>query len=144
MYGVRPANAADAAALQHIYASCVGTAGWLPAAARARPDFALASRGESVHVACDANGAVIGFVSIYLPESFLHHLFVLPRRQGQGVGGSLLASLEAWLAPPWRLKCVRANRRAHAFYLAKGWRAIGWEESDQGPCALLEWRAGRE
>jgi GNAT superfamily N-acetyltransferase len=143
MYEVRPAKAIDARALQSIYASCISKADWLPEHARVAVDFAQSSVGELVHVAAASNGEVAGFISVQPTESFIHHLYVHRETRGKGVGRQLLLSLQPWLAAPWRLKCVRANHRALAFYIRVGWREIGAGESEHGPYAVLEWSPSR-
>ncbi len=142
MYEVRAATSADAHAVQDIFAWCIATADWLPEQVRAAVDFAHVSAGEVVHVAVAHNGAVLGFVSVFTPESFVHHLYVHPDAQGCGIGRLLLSSLEQWLCVPWRLKCVRANQRALDFYLGLGWREVACGESEDGPYAVLEWGDG--
>ena len=100
MIDVRPATAADAPAVQRIYAASIGKAEWLPEQARLVTDFGQASVGEVVHVAATNCGEVLGFVSVQPDASFVHHLFVRANAQRQGVGGLLHASLEPWLPAP--------------------------------------------
>ena len=139
MIDVRPATSADTDAVQRIYAASVGTAEWLPEHAHLATDFGAVSVGEVVHVAATNSGEVLGFVSVQPDASFVHHLFVRADVQGQGIGRRLLASLEPWLPVPWRLKCVRANQPALAFYAELGWREVASGESEHGPYAVLEW-----
>ena len=134
----------DRPAIERIYREAVGAADWLPGSARLHPDFGAVSQGEVVYVAKDVAGEVVGFISVYVPESFIHHLFIAPHAQRQGVGSVLLASLGDWLPSPWRLKCVRANRRALAFYAARGWQGVGSGESPDGEYVLLELRPAPE
>jgi len=68
-------------------------------------------------VCCGQEGDALGFVSVYETESFIHHLYVAPNYQGQGVGTALLHSLEAWVPMPWHLKCVERNENTLVFYL---------------------------
>jgi GNAT superfamily N-acetyltransferase len=143
MYKVRPAKGIDAQAVQRIYASCISTAHWLPEQARAAVDFAQSSVGELVHVAVASNGEVVGFISVLASESFVHHLYVHHEARGKGVGRQLLLSLQPWLTAPWRLKCVRANQRALAFYIRFGWREVATGESEHGAYAVLEWGPSR-
>lgn len=138
MIDVRPATSADTDAVQRIYAASVGKAEWLPEHARLATDFGAASEGEVVHVAATNGGEVLGFVSVQPEASFVHHLFVRADAQSQGIGRRLLVSLEPWLPVPWRLKCVRANQPALAFYGELGWREVASGESEHGAYAVLE------
>jgi RimJ/RimL family protein N-acetyltransferase len=144
IHHIRATAAADAPRVQSIFAACISGAEWLPESSRLQTDLARVSAGELQYVAAVGNearsGDVLGFVSVQLQESFVHHLYVHPDFRGQGVGRALLTSLESWLPTPWRLKCVRANHRALAFYLALGWHEIGEGESRDGAYAILEWQ----
>jgi GNAT superfamily N-acetyltransferase len=139
---VREARAADAAALEQVYRAVTRSADWLPAWARDVGPFASVSAGERVFVAPVGGGSaeLKGLIAVYVPDAFIHHLYVAPPFQRQGVGSALLASLNGWLPRPWQLKCVQRNRRALAFYAALGWVAAGEGEGDQGPYRLLELR----
>lgn len=139
MIDVRQATPKDLRAVQRIYAESIDKAVWLPEHARLATDFGQASIGEVVLVAATNSGEVLGFVSIQPGASFVHHLFVRTDAQRHGIGGLLLASLEPWLATPWRLKCVRANQTALAFYCGLGWREVASGESEHGAYAVLEW-----
>lgn len=134
---VRPATAADLGAVQAIYASCIAEASWLPRRARQDSSFADVSVGELVHVAVSGAGTVIGLVSVYVADSFIHHLYVHPDARGAAVGQWLLASLTACMPMPWRLKCVRGNRDALRFYQRCGWVETGAGESEHGPYVVL-------
>ena len=139
MYEVRAATTVDAHEVQNIFSMCIANADWLPEQARTSLDFAHSSVGEVVHVAASRDGEVLGFVSVQTTDSFVHHLYVRPGVRSRGVGRLLLSSLEPWLTTPWRLKCVRANRRALTFYIGLGWREVASGESADGPYAVLEW-----
>lgn len=121
-----------------IFTTVISTAPWLPEFARAQTDFAAASEGEDVWVAARPTDGICGFISVWRPQSFIHHLYVDPRFHHQGVGTALLASLADWLPAPWTLKCAAANTLAHAFYTARGWRTIDTGVSENGPYFLLE------
>jgi GNAT superfamily N-acetyltransferase len=85
-------------------------------------------------------GELAGFISVEVSDAFIHHLFVAPAYQGMGVGGRLLASLEDWLEPPYRLKCLTKNKKALAFYKKNNWRLAGKGQSRNGAYAVLTFR----
>lgn len=67
------------------------------------------------------NGQIVGYIAFYEPEYFVHHLFIDPKTQGEGVGTALLghvANLAGSL--PVSLKCQLDNRKALSFYAAFG------------------------
>lgn len=137
MLTIRPATPEDAAALQSLYAEAITTADWLPDSARQSPCFADVSVNEVIHVAVRDDGQLLGLVSVQVGDPFIHHLYVAPMAQRQGVGQQLLASLQPWLPKPWRLKCVSLNTRALAFYARAGWREVGAGESEHGAYVVL-------
>lgn len=140
---IRLATADDRTAAACLYHDAIATAPWIPPAARGQADFAADTEGEVVYVYVDSTSGVVGFISIWVADTFVHHLYVDPLHRGHGVGTALLASLKGWLAAPWTLKCLDANRSAMAFYLARGWKPIGNGDSDHGPYTLLENEFGR-
>ncbi|MEZ6188438.1 MAG: GNAT family N-acetyltransferase [Planctomycetota bacterium] len=78
--------------------------------------------GERVLVAED-DGGLLGFVALWVPEDFVHHLYVDPRARGRGVGAALLQeALRDVQGRAW-LKVDATNTAARAFY-----RRLGWEE----------------
>lgn len=137
MISVRHFAAGDALAVQAIYERSISEATWLPESAKRNTTLADASGGEIICVATADAGAVVGFVSVYRNDSFVHHLYVHPDARGQTVGQALLDSLQDWLPQPWRLKCVRKNAGALRFYLRGGWNEIGSGTSEQGAFAIL-------
>ncbi|MDP7980205.1 GNAT family N-acetyltransferase [Bacillus sp. WLY-B-L8] len=79
---------------------------------------------EEYIILVEENNHILGFVSLYLPENFIHNLFVHPDYSGKGVGGELLnASIEK-MNKPLRLKCVSENEKAMKFYETKGWKKV--------------------
>ena len=88
-------------------------------------DFAVQTEGELIHLAEDESGNLLGFISVWEPESFVHHLFIANGHRGQGIGRALLSDLQWRLSGPFRLKCVAANVDALAFYRRLGWIATG-------------------
>lgn len=90
-------------------------------------------RGEELLVACDGpGGAPLGFAAIYRPHRFLHHLYVDPDFQENGVGSALLSAALALAGGEIELKCLEANAKARAFYDAKGFIPTGQTGEDSG------------
>lgn len=103
-------------------------------------DYTSATEGESVFVAVDEDDIIIGFISVWEYETppFIHHLYVLPGFQREGVGELLLRSLLDWLPLPYRLKCLTKNRKALAFYQKNNWIDIDAGVSEEGEYLLLQ------
>ena len=91
-----------------------------------------------MHVAVGSNDEPEGFVSVWEPDAFIHHLYVRSRSRKRGIAKQLLNSLGTRLSKPWRLKCVRANDVALAFYLDHGWMEVSAGVGEDGPYAVLE------
>ncbi|OPA78689.1 GNAT family N-acetyltransferase [Paenibacillus selenitireducens] len=86
---------------------------------------------EEYIILAEEDNQILGFASLYLPDNFIHNLFVHPDFSGKGVGGQLLnASIEK-MNKPLRLKCVSENHKAMKFYKNKGWRKVV-EEGNPG------------
>ena len=134
---VRLATAQDEAAVQGIFERAIRSATWLAADADADTDFKRNSSCEVVTVCATADGQVAGFMAVYEPGSFVHHLYVDDRYKQQGVGTALISSLDAWPDKPWRLKCVLSNAAARAFYARIGWRETETNLGSQGPYVVL-------
>ncbi|WP_412529450.1 N-acetyltransferase family protein [Burkholderia lata] len=136
---VRDAVAADMPALCELFLrSRRETFVWLPAGAFQLADFAAQTEGERLRVAEDEGGRLAGFVSVWEPDQFIHHLHVHRPHHRSGVGRALLRALPGWPATPYRLKCLRANTPALAFYAACGFVEIGAGRAEDGEYLLLE------
>ncbi|HAS8570109.1 TPA: GNAT family N-acetyltransferase [Vibrio vulnificus] len=92
-------------------------------------DFVKDTDGEEIWVAVE-QGAVIGFISIWKPENFIHHLFVSPKSLKQGVGLKLLNHAKD-LSNNLSLKCLVQNTNATQFYLSQGFKIL--ETVGNGP-----------
>ncbi len=136
MSRVRPFADGDRPLLEDIYRECRAEAEWLPLASRVCSDFSREIEGESILVAIDCNGDPAGFVSVWEPDRFIHHLYVRADARRQGVAMTLIQALE--LPKPWRLKCLRANVAATAFYRAQGWVEVSSGVSEEGSYSVLE------
>lgn len=90
----------------------------------------------------DDAGAVIGFIAVWKPDAFIHHLFVAPDRLREGIGHALLQAA-GWPRAALQLKCLVRNERALAFYRAHGFTDAGRGTSDEGEYVLLQSRQAR-
>lgn len=79
-----------------------------------------------------------GFVSVWEPDYFIHHLYVDRLHHRRGIGRELLRALPGWPATRYRLKCLCANAPALAFYRASRFTEIGVGAPEDGEYRLLE------
>lgn len=103
-------------------------------------DYGSATEGETVFVAEESNGEIIGFISVWEKDvhPFIHHLFVAPHHQRKGIGNLLIRTLFDWLPRPYRLKCVLKNQNAIAFYIRNNWHEVDRGVGEDGEYVLLE------
>ncbi len=134
---IRPTTESDWPKLEHIFYSNrpEGTE-WL-SPTRPQDDLREQSEGEKILVA-ETAGKVVGFVAVWEPENFVHHLYVDREFQRQGVGKELVLAVQRTFPGPIRLKCGERNTAALAFYLSSGWKEVDRGVSDDGPYMLLE------
>lgn len=137
-FSIRAATAEDRELLAKLYRECLERADWFPKAALAQIDFERDTLEELVLFAADEEGKPLGFIGVWEPESFIHHLYVAEAQRGRGVGRALLAALVGKVPYPWRLKCVVANHAAHGFYTSLGWYEVERAHGDRGEYALLQ------
>ena len=84
---------------------------------------------------------VVGFLA--REGEWIHHLFVLPEFQGIGVGSQLLAEAKLESPSGLRLYTFQENTRARAFYEARGFTNVEFNDAggeEQLPDVLMEWR----
>ena len=137
---VRPFAPGDESALAAVYAECTAEADWLPTDAKGKADFAADTKGERMLVAVTGDDVPVGFVSVWEPEAFIHHIYVRRDFRARGIGALLLESLDGILPKPWRLKCLEANDRALAFYRRLGWHEVSRAMGEAGPYILMQSR----
>lgn len=99
-------------------------------------EFAAETRDELVIIAT-SGGKLCGFASIYLPDSFLHHLYVDPAQYRQGIGSILLREAMQRAPDKLRLKCQHSNNRARRFYAAHGFVEGERGDNSYGPWVLV-------
>src|ERR1035438_9572663 len=75
--GIRRAEAKDSGALARIFVeSRLETFYWQNPARFRLEDFEKETAGETVFVAEDGSGKILGFISVWEPERFVHHLYI--------------------------------------------------------------------
>ena len=92
--------------------------------------------GEEIHVAI-RDKIIVGFISIWVPERFIHHLYVAPYYQSEGIGGALLSLCISLYGPPLSLKCDCCNTKAQDFYRKRGWVLGATGTGNYGPWEQL-------
>lgn len=133
-YTIRPFASADAKICADIY-DRAWRAGH-PFAPRRIDASVLAEEtsDETLFVTEDGRKEIVGFVSLYLPGSFIHHLYVEPRLRNRGIGSTLLAHAIALAGGSATLKCQLGNQAALGFY-----RHLGWVEVVAGTNEFGAW-----
>lgn len=101
-------------------------------------DFDSATNGEAIWVAENKEKQIRGFISVWMPEHFIHNLFVAPETMGQGYGSALLQHCLARIGRPARLKCSKENHVAITFYHSHQWGIVGEGIGVEGPYYELE------
>jgi GNAT superfamily N-acetyltransferase len=139
---IRGAEAADAPALRALFLrSRRETFVWQPAEAFTLADFDAQTQDERLWVALDEAAWPIGFIALWEPEQFIHHLYVDRAWMGRGVGRALLHALPGWPRTRFVLKCLSLNGGAQAFYRACGFTQVGSGGTGDSAYLLLASRA---
>lgn len=133
---IRRADDADLNALLDIFNAARADAGCFRGLPVDHGTFAALVEGEAVFLA-EVDGGVAGFVSIWVADRFIHHLYVAPQFQSRGIGSALLRECQARHGRPLSLKCDVRNIRARRFYRNKGWLARETGNGDDGPWERL-------
>lgn len=126
MYLIRPAKIGDECELAALLLRARrATFHWRDPESFTLGDFALETAGEQIWVAEAESGRLAGFISVWMPEHFIHHLYVHPDLQRSGLGTLLLNTMLSSVKAPWSLKCAIKNVPAVAFYEKMGWTIVG-------------------
>ncbi|WP_338831110.1 GNAT family acetyltransferase [Bradyrhizobium sp. 27S5] len=137
---IAPIADADVADVVALWLACGLTRPWNDPSA----DIALARRGpnSAVLVGRDA-GAIVATAMVGHDghRGWVYYVAVDPRRQGKGLGRTMMQAVEDWLrqagVPKLQLLIRRENAKASAFY-----QTLGYEESTS--VMLAKWLDGRE
>ncbi|MWV44560.1 GNAT family N-acetyltransferase [Paenibacillus sp. HJL G12] len=121
---IRAANASDYPELRQIYLeSRRKSFVWESEKEMALADFDRHTNEEHIILA-EEEDCILGFASLYLPDDFIHNLFVHPAYAGKGAGSKLLDAAIEIMNKPLTLKCVSANHQAMKFYEKNGWKKV--------------------
>lgn len=100
-------------------------------------DFDKQTQGEYILSAL-IDDIPVGFISIWMPNNFIHHLYVDNAYQGKNIGTQLLKGAIQKTAFPITLKCLVSNTKAINFYLRKGFVEKSRGQSGNGTYILFE------
>jgi GNAT superfamily N-acetyltransferase len=93
----------------------------------------------------ESAGQPVGYLA--LVDDILDHLYVAPGHQDQGVGSLLLAKAKTLRPNGLRLYAFQRNRRARAFYEARGFAPMGFSDGtgneEMEPDVLYAWPGTR-
>lgn len=104
---------------------------WVEPACFRADDFATQTHDEIIWVA-ERGGHLCGFIAIWQPEAFVHHLYVSAQWHGQGIGRSLLEHGLADAQHQPSLKVTTRNTAAVDFY-----HRLGWQSTEEtGHCEI--------
>ncbi|WP_409347328.1 GNAT family N-acetyltransferase [Paenibacillus sp. MBLB4367] len=121
---IRVASEVDYPELRQIYLeSRRKSFDWMSAKEMILEDFDTHTRGEYIILA-EEDTHIMGFASLYLPNDFIHNLFVHPDFLGKGIGSKLLNAAIEKMNKPLTLKCVSENKKAMSFYENNGWKKV--------------------
>lgn len=110
---------------------------WLDPSEFKLDDFEKHIKGELVLVAIEEN-IPVGFISIWMPNNFIHHFYIDQKYQGKGIGTLLLKAAIQQTQFPITLKCLEQNTNAVAFYRKKGFIEKERGPSEHGDYILFE------
>lgn len=85
---------------------------------------------ETIYIAYE-DEKMIGFLTFYVPDNFIHLFFVNHKTQGSGIGSKLLSEIFSDFAgEEISLKCLIHNKSAVSFYEHKGFNIIETHDLD--------------
>ena len=113
------------------------TFSWVDTSQFTLSDFEQETEGEYILVALD-DELLVGFVSIWVADNFVHHLYVEEKYQNKNIGTQLLNTAISKIGLPIRLKCEENNVKAVGFYKQKGFVEKERGQSKNGTYILFE------
>lgn len=111
---------------------------WIEPKALKLSDYDESTKDELL-LAAFINNKIVGFVSIWVPDKFIHNLFVLQDFQGKGVGTALINEAAKRVGLPLTLKCVKENTKAFDYYKSHNWKIEKEEMGNEGLYYLMKY-----
>lgn len=102
-------------------------------------DFDKETQGEII-LAAKIKKQIIGMVSIWERDKFIHHLYVHKDYRRIGIAKRLIAECIRLVGVPLSLKCLVKNEKAIQFYHQNNWKVIEKNMCDDGEYFLLEYK----
>ncbi|MFH6945781.1 GNAT family N-acetyltransferase [Flavobacterium sp. FlaQc-50] len=100
-------------------------------------DFDVQTKGEYILTAL-YDEKVIGFISVWMRDNFIHHLYIDEAFHKLGIGKRLLNEVIKRAKFPLVLKCLEKNTEAISFYKKVGFVEKARNENENGPYILFE------
>jgi len=136
---IRKFEETDRLFLQKLYLEVrVSTFNWLDTSKFTLQDFDSSTLDEKIWVAVHQD-KIVGFISVYIPDNFIHNLYVDISMKSKGIGSLLLDEVLKNTSRPVSLKCISKNTKALNFYLCKGWKTISEDEDKHGKYCLMHY-----
>jgi ribosomal protein S18 acetylase RimI-like enzyme len=137
---IRKFTEEDREKLKEIYLLCrTQSYYWCDSAQFHIDDFEAHTQDEEIWVAI-LGQEIVGFIAVWPPDSFIHHLYVDPVHRDEGIGKMLLATVSTKYQRPLKLKCLEKNEAALNFYKTQDWQIIGEGNDALGYYYLMESR----
>ncbi|MEM7534397.1 MAG: N-acetyltransferase [Chloroflexota bacterium] len=137
MVSIRFANTTDIPILLDIYNEARARLDCFQEQDISLKQFQNIIKGEKIHIAVVNDGTstqnIAGFISVWVPQRFVHHLYIQPAYQNMGIATRLINTCAETYGLPLSLKSLVANTRACAFYERNGWVIQGEGKSENGP-----------
>jgi ribosomal protein S18 acetylase RimI-like enzyme len=138
MFNIREKKQEDVNALRHLFLQARRkTFTWLNTIQYRLSDFDEQTKEEFILVAV-LKDEVVGFISLWLADNFIHHLYVGDRHQHRGIGKALLTTAVETMKLPIKLKCLQKNIQAIDFYKSQGFYESGTGVADEGLYTVLQ------
>lgn len=109
---------------------------WMPKESFKMYDFFKDTLNEEIYVIFD-RVMTVGFISIWKPDNFIHHLYIDSKYHKKGYGKKLLEYGLKHMGRPASLKCVVRNENAVQFYKSQGWKIKETAKDEMGPYHLF-------